>query len=82
MYDTRLGQWKYHRIRSDKDRGNFIDVVMSIFIEQAENISIEELQYELEAEGHQKNGGTYVSFQERLRMSMQAIVGQSNMRWF
>jgi hypothetical protein len=47
MYDSSFGQWKYFRFRQDKSKPNFIDTVMSVFIEQAEDISIEELEYSI-----------------------------------
>lgn len=50
MYDVDLGHWKYMRLRRDKTKPNFIDTVMSVFIEQAEDISIEELEYNIVAD--------------------------------
>lgn len=53
MYDSELGQWKYFKFRRDKSRSNFIDTVLSVFVEQAEDISIEELEYSLIARDNQ-----------------------------
>jgi hypothetical protein len=39
----KVGLWSYFQLRKDKDAPNFINTVMSILMEQAEDISIEEL---------------------------------------
>ena len=44
-YDPTVGTWVYFHLRKDKIEPNFIDVVMSVFTEQAEAISAEELEY-------------------------------------
>lgn len=48
-YDIQIGMWAYLHLRKDKDKPNFIDSVMGVFMEQAESISIEELEYTLSA---------------------------------
>jgi hypothetical protein len=45
IYDTTIGKWIYSKIRSDKKDPNYIDSVLGVFIEQAEAITIEELEY-------------------------------------
>ena len=51
-YDISIGMWSYLHLRKDKDKPNFIDSVMGVFMEQAESISIEELEYSLSASSH------------------------------
>ena len=51
-YDIQVGMWAYLHLRKDKDKPNFIDSVMGVFMEQAESISIEELEYTLSAASH------------------------------
>lgn len=46
-YRTDFGQWSYMHLRADKVKPNFIVTVMSTFLEQAEAISKEELEYNL-----------------------------------
>ncbi|KAJ1437678.1 mRNA capping enzyme, catalytic domain-containing protein [Ochromonadaceae sp. CCMP2298] len=52
VYDIHVGKWSYMHIRKDKNQPNFIDSVMGVFIEQAESISIEELEFSLNAAAH------------------------------
>lgn len=46
-YDVQIGMWTYKKIRKDKTEPNFIDSVLGVFIEQAEAIGREELEYAL-----------------------------------
>lgn len=46
-YSSVAGGWHYHCIRSDKTIPNNINTVMSVFMELADDISIEELEYTL-----------------------------------
>jgi hypothetical protein len=48
-YDLQVGMWSYLHLRVDKSQPNFIDSVMGVFMEQAESISVEELEYSLAA---------------------------------
>lgn len=48
-YDVTVGMWEYVQIRRDKNEPNFIATVMGVFMEQAESISVEELEYILNA---------------------------------
>ena len=41
--------WAYLHLRTDKDKPNFIDSVMGVFMEQAEAICVEELEFTLTA---------------------------------
>ena len=43
-YDTQIGLWKYLKYRSDKDEPNYIDTVIGVMLEQAENISLDEIK--------------------------------------
>jgi hypothetical protein len=45
IYDVSVGKWIYSKIRKDKNDPNYIDAVLGVFIEQAEAISIEELEF-------------------------------------
>jgi hypothetical protein len=46
-YDLRFGQWRYLKMRVDKQDPNYIDSVLGVFTEQAEAISEAELEYTL-----------------------------------
>lgn len=46
-YDPMVGLWSYLHGRADKKDPNFIDAVLGVFVEQAEAISVEELQYKM-----------------------------------
>lgn len=46
-YDAGCGVWTYLHLRRDKSVPNFIDTVLGVFVEQAEAVSLEELQYRL-----------------------------------
>ena len=41
--------WGYCQIRKDKNQPNYIDSVLGVFIEQAESIGVEELEFTLNA---------------------------------
>ena len=45
--DPASGMWVYMRMRTDKDKSNFITVVMSTMVELAEGVSEEELKYRM-----------------------------------
>lgn len=49
MYDPSVGMWTYSHLRKDKTRANRIDTAISVLMEQAESVSVEELQYRLMA---------------------------------
>lgn len=51
-YDVHEGMWSYVQLRRDKASPNFIDTVLGVFMEQAEAINIEELEYALNAAAH------------------------------
>jgi len=46
-YSSAAGGWRYHCIRADKTIPNHINTVMNVFMELADDISIEELEYTL-----------------------------------
>lgn len=54
-YNSKIGLWTYFQLRDDKTEPNFINTVMNIFMEQAESISIEELEYRLLARNEAEN---------------------------
>ena len=60
-YDTSVGAWIYSHLRKDKVDPNFVDTVMSNLVEQAESISIEELEYRILARNESEN-----DFQQQL----------------
>ena len=43
MFDVHIGLWKYLKFRKDKDEPNYIDTVVGVFMEQSENITMDEL---------------------------------------
>jgi len=45
--DPASGMWVYMRMRTDKDKSNFITTVMSTMVELAEGVSEEELKYRM-----------------------------------
>lgn len=55
-YDIQVGMWAYLHLRKDKNAPNYIDSVLGVFTEQAEAISIEELQYALTAAAYASVG--------------------------
>ena len=75
-YDVNVGTWVYSHLRKDKMEPNFIDVVMGVLVEQAEEISIEELEYTILAETDAEN-----DFQVQLRrMKAKCLEWQRNGR--
>ena len=46
-YDTTVGMWGYLHLRRDKEKPNELYTVLGVFMEQADAISIEELEYRL-----------------------------------
>ena len=75
-YDTNVGTWVYSHLRKDKTEPNFIDVVMGVLVEQAEEISIEELEYTILAKNEAEN-----DFQTQLkRMKWKCLQWQRNGR--
>lgn len=51
-YDVTVGLWSYVHLRKDKNQPNFIDSVFGVFMEQAEAISVEEVEYLLNCSTH------------------------------
>ncbi len=51
-YDVAVGMWEYVHLRRDKGEPNFIATVLGVFMEQAESIGLEELEYVLNAASH------------------------------
>jgi hypothetical protein len=52
----KIGLWSYFQLRKDKVAPNFINTVMSILMEQAEDIGIEELVERLLGGGGSESG--------------------------
>lgn len=90
-YDIQIGMWAYLHLRKDKNIPNFIDSVLGVFTEQAEAISIEELQYTLTAAAYSSAGlkndfeaqitkmkGTLLSWQKAEANKLTASAGGSN----
>lgn len=46
-YDAMAGMWTYLQHRPDKRQANYIDTVLGVFIEQAEAIGVDELEFML-----------------------------------
>ncbi len=44
MFDPDMGHWRYSRLRPDKDYPNLINNVINVLMEQAEDISVQELE--------------------------------------
>lgn len=47
VFDAGAGMWSYLQLRPDKGDPNFIDTVMGVLVEQAESVSLTELEYRL-----------------------------------
>ena len=41
-YTPEVGQWSYFHLRADKDKPNLYTVVVSVLLDQAENLSAED----------------------------------------
>lgn len=54
-YNPSIGCWTYFHFREDKTEPNHINTVISVFMEQAENIELEELEYRLLARDETEN---------------------------
>ena len=57
-YDASSGVWTYFHFRDDKVSPNHISTVMSVFMEQAEAIGADELEYRLLARSEAENDFT------------------------
>ena len=67
-YDVNIGMWSYVHLRKDKNQPNFIDAVFGVFMEQAEAISIEELEYILNCSTHNlSNSDDFIAVSNRMR---------------
>ncbi len=77
IYDVNIGKWFYSKIRADKTEPNYIDSVLGVFIEQAEAITIEELEYNLLS----AINGFDIDYEGRLnKMKGQLLAWQRNSR--
>ena len=56
-YDVTVGMWSYIHHRKDKAAPNYIDTVLGVFVEQAECITEEELEFSLTASTRSGGGG-------------------------
>jgi hypothetical protein len=57
-YDPSIGVWIYFHFRDDKTAPNHIHTVMSVLMEQAESIELDELEYRLLARSEAENDFT------------------------
>jgi mRNA guanylyltransferase len=46
-FEPKTGQWRYHKLRPDKDRPNYVSIAMDTMESIAENITLDEVQLEL-----------------------------------
>lgn len=69
-YDASVGLWTYLHLRRDKVQPNFIDSVIGVFMEQAEAISVEELEYALNA----ATKGTENDFDRRMSKMKKTLI--------
>jgi hypothetical protein len=67
-YNANVGVWTYMHLRGDKTIPNFIDSVFSVFTEQAEEISIEELEYAVLARDASESDYAIQMQEARLRL--------------
>jgi hypothetical protein len=73
-YDAQVGMWSYIQVREDKTAPNSLDAVMGVFTEQAEGLSLQELEFIfLENESNSNmNGGD--SFEDLLDLCKDEII--------
>jgi hypothetical protein len=57
-YNPSHGVWVYFHLREDKTQPNYVNTVLGVLMEQAEAISIEELEYRLLARNENENDFT------------------------
>ncbi len=72
--DASTGLWIYVGLRSDKDRPNYIDTVMSTLVELAEGLSEQELQFRMMVD----NPGQDSWAKHFLKMQKQAVDWQKD----
>lgn len=68
-YDTTVGLWTYFHIREDKTVPNHISTVLSVLMEQAESVSIDELHFRLLARFDAEN-----DYQTQLKAKMKELL--------
>lgn len=68
-YDVKVGLWTYFHIREDKSTPNHISTVLSVLMEQAESVSIEELHYRLLARSDAEG-----DYQSQLNLKMKELL--------
>ena len=73
-YDVVVGQWSYKHIRKDKAHPNAIEAVLGVFVEQAEDICVEELEFVLNSSG--SSGGNGGDFDSQLVKMKRTLVEQ------
>lgn len=76
-YDAEHGLWRYLQIRRDKTSPNYIDSVLGVFLEQAEAITVEELQCQLLAAAK----GVKSGFDEHLQAARLAALAHLNQQY-
>ena len=71
-YDVNVGMWSYLHYRKDKKQPNYIDTVLGVFVEQAEAIGVEELEYCLNASTFK--GAINMDFHEQLALHAKQLL--------
>mmetsp|Transcript_13537 Transcript_13537/g.20314 ORF Transcript_13537/g.20314 Transcript_13537/m.20314 type:complete len:704 (+) Transcript_13537:1725-3836(+) len=71
-YDVNVGMWSYLHYRKDKKQPNYIDTVLGVFVEQAESIDVEELEYCLNASTFK--GAPHLDFHEQLALHAKQLL--------
>ncbi|EGC30428.1 hypothetical protein DICPUDRAFT_50749 [Dictyostelium purpureum] len=66
-FQPKTGTWKFHQVRHDKKKGNYISIVMDTMESIAENLSGEELKYRIPLSPQDDN---WEEEMQRLRSSM------------
>jgi hypothetical protein len=68
-YNPALGKWRYLHSRPDKAQPNSVYIVMAVLMEQAEGISLEELEYTLLA-----NSSSELDYAEQLQKLSEQLI--------
>ena len=79
-YDVTVGMWSYIHHRKDKAAPNYIDTVLGVFVEQAECITEEELEFSLTASMGDSSADSEADFQSLMAQYAKSLVQNQRAR--
>ena len=79
-YDVTVGMWSYIHHRKDKAAPNYIDTVLGVFVEQAECITEEELEFSLTASMGDSSADSEADFQSLMAQYAKSLVQKQRAR--